>query len=199
MLIFFRLIFFLVLLNPAFIFAQDKEPVCKQSLKLYQSYDDYVNKKPIDTACLSLKENRFNRSWGRVVIKEKNKSKRRYTHGSLWGYQRGETLYRYFDDGKTFGAVYGYLELVDSNGLFIYAFREMYNYGIIGAYKIHYHYSKGLDAPIKELKMKNLREDIHYDSFLEDVKEIVADLVRNKRTDILNKEAVDKFNTKYRA
>lgn len=175
MLLLFR---FLLLFTPAILFAQEKEIDCINSIMLYKSYEGYSEGKVFDSACLSKQGNELKKYWGRLVLK-KDEEKKKYSHGSLWGYQEGETLYRYFDDGKTFGVVYGYLELVDSDGLFIYIFREGYNFGIKGTHKIHYHYSSSLDAPIKKLTLSNLESDIQNSNFIEDVKGTVDDLLKN--------------------
>ncbi|GGE19638.1 hypothetical protein GCM10011516_16640 [Sphingobacterium cellulitidis] len=189
---------FLLVLSPAFIFAQghEKEIDCVNNIKLYKSYEDYSKGKVLDSACLSKQGNELEKYWGRIVLK-KEKEKKKYNHGSLWGYQIGETLYRYSDDGKTFKIVYGYPELVDSDGLFIYIFREGYNYGIRGTYKIHYQYSKDLESPIKELTISNLAKDIQNADFIADVKAIVEDLSKNKSSTI-KQNAITEFNTKYR-
>jgi hypothetical protein len=161
------LLSFLLSLYPTFILAQDSSN-CSEKLKLFSSYQLYLNNKPVDSICLSNSQNRLNKYWGRIVIKEKDQ-KRKYIHGELWGFQQGEKLFRYFDEGKKWGGAYGYLELIEASGIYVFAFREKYSY-FKGTYKTHYYYSKDLESTLKKLTVENLETDYPNPSFLEEVK-----------------------------
>ncbi|MGJ1417732.1 hypothetical protein [Sphingobacterium multivorum] len=63
---------FLLVLSPAFIFAQGhvKEIDCVNNIKLYKSYEDYSKGKVLDSACLSKQGNELEKYWGRIVLKK---------------------------------------------------------------------------------------------------------------------------------
>lgn len=176
--------------------AQAGNGDCDKNLKLFASYQDFADSTPSDGMCLSDRENKISKYWGRIVLKE-GKNKRKYTHGSLWGYQNQTSVYRYFDEGKTFGGAYGYLELVSSDGLFLWAFRDTYTY-FGGTYRVHYYYSTDIDAPIKKLSLTNLESDVAIADFFQDVKEVVEDLATTMSSTV-DQDAVNKFNAQYRS
>ena len=162
---------FLLVLSPAFIFAQGhvKEIDCVNNIKLYKSYEDYSKGKVLDSACLSKQGNELEKYWGRIVLK-KEKEKKKYSHGSLWGYQKGNDLFRYFDKTTTFGT-YGYHKIIDTAGLIIYSKKESGGYRMSSTYKLYF-YSKDLNSPLKKLTIKNLEADFPNPEFIAELKKL---------------------------
>lgn len=160
-------ILLITFLNPAKAESQTRaSEYCTDNVKLYKSYSEYSEGKFIDSICLSVKKHKFSVYYNKLVLKD-GQQKSKFSNGSLWGYQRGENVFRYFDKGTTFGT-YGYHKIIGSNGLIIYSKYERGGYRY--ASRTYYFYSKDLNAPLERLSVKNLEKDFSNPSFISEVK-----------------------------
>lgn len=160
-------ILFMAFLNPAKAESQTgTSEYCTDNVKLYRSYSEYSEGKFIDSMCLSDKKNKFSVYYNKLILKD-GQQKSKFSNGSLWGYQRGENVFRYFDKGTTFGT-YGYHKIIGSSGLVIYSKYERGGYRY--ASRTYYFYSKDLNAPLERLSVKNLEKDFSNPSFISEVK-----------------------------
>ncbi|GGE19054.1 MULTISPECIES: hypothetical protein [Sphingobacterium] len=160
-------ILFMALLNPAKAESQTRaSEYCTDNVKLYKSYSEYSEGKFIDSICLSVRKHKFSVYYNKLILKDEQQ-KSKFSHGSLWGYQRGEDVFRYFDKGTTFGT-YGYHKIIGSNGLIIYSKYERGGYRY--ASRTYYFYSKDLNSPLERLSVKNLEKDFSNPSFISEVK-----------------------------
>lgn len=139
---------------------------CTDNVKLYKSYSEYSEGKFIDSICLSVKKHKFRVYYNKLVLKD-GQQKSKFLHGSLWGYQRGDDVFRYFNKGTTFGT-YGYHKIIGSNGFIIYSKYERGGYRY--ASRTYYFYSKDLNAPLERLSVKKLEKDFSNSSFISEVK-----------------------------
>ncbi|MCT4317804.1 hypothetical protein CMT34_17435 [Elizabethkingia anophelis] len=162
-------IFFIVLLSPLLGLSQSKGANCLEAATIYQSYRDYLNGRPVDSTCLSNKGNNISIFYNKLTLKD-GKLKRKYKHGSLWGYKKGNDVFRYYDKASTFGT-YGYHKIIDQNGLVIYSKKESGGYRMSSTYTVHF-YSKDLDSPLKKLTIKNLKTDFPDPSFIAELEKL---------------------------
>ncbi|OJV55613.1 Uncharacterised protein [Sphingobacterium thalpophilum] len=163
-------ILFVLLLNPLLLFSQTKAGGnCIESIKLYTSFKNYENNQANDSICLSGKSKKFSIFYNKLVLKD-GQNKRKYAHGSLWGYQKGNDLFRYFDKTTTFGT-YGYHKIIDTAGLIIYSKKESGGYRMSSTYKLYF-YSKDLNSPLKKLTIKNLEADFPNPEFIAELKKL---------------------------
>ena len=138
---------------------------CPESVKTFTSYEDYTQNKFVDSLCLSVKKNKFFVNSQKLVLKENGK-KTKHLAGSLWGYSKGNTLFRYYDE-DVFFANFGYFEVINQNGFILYAREEIISNLII--YSRFYYYSTNLTSPLKTLSLKNLQIDFPNESFIREV------------------------------
>lgn len=147
------------------IFSQP-ESDSSATIRLFKDYQDYLAASPLDT--ISLEEgNKLSIGYNTLVIKQGNQ-KRKYNHGSLWGYQNENDLYRFYDQGTAFG-LYGYYKVIDQDGLVLYSKKESGGYRMSSTY-VNYYYSKDLTSPIKKLSIKNLKMDFLNLAFIAEIK-----------------------------
>ncbi len=154
-------------LNPVRAESQTRgSEYCMDYVKLYKSYGEFSEGKFIDSICLTGKKNKFSVYYNKLTLKH-GQQKSKFPNGSLWGYQRGNDLFRYFNKGTTFGT-YGYHKIIGSNGLIIYSKYERGGYRY--ASRTYYFYSKNLNAPLEKLTIKNIESDFSNTSFISEVK-----------------------------
>lgn len=154
-------------LNPSKAESQTRAAeYCRDNVKLYKSYSEYREGKFIDSICLSVKKHKFRVYYNKLTLKH-GQQKSKFTHGSLWGYQRGENVFRYFDKGTIFGT-YGYHKIIGNSGLIIYSKYERGGYRY--ASRTYYFYSKDLNTPLEKLSVKNLEKNFNNPSFISEVK-----------------------------
>lgn len=144
-----------------------KKSNCYEILKLYESYQNFLDDSYTASMCLSDKSNKFNSYYNHLILKECKKIKKKYSHGSLWGYKKGPDLYRYFDMGTAFGT-YGYHKVIAQNNLIIYSKYESGGYR--AASQTYYFYSISLNSPLKKLNIENLEIDYPNSSFVDELK-----------------------------
>lgn len=144
----------------------EKEP-CQESVKTFSTYENYRQNKFEDSLCLSVKKNKFFANNKKLVLKE-NGRKIRYLAGSLWGYSKGNALFRYYEE-DVFFANFGYFEVINQNGFILYAREEIISNLII--YSRFYYYSTNLTSPLKILSLKNLQIDFPNEAFISEVEE----------------------------
>lgn len=164
-------LFFLVLLSPFIAVSQVNATTenCVEKIKLYTTYQDFRSSTTTDSVCLSVKNNKFSVFYNKLTLKDGGK-KRKYAHGSLWAYQRGDDVYRYFDEATTFGT-YGYHKILDQSGLIIYSKKESCGYRMSSTCT-YYFYSKDLQSPLKKLNLKNLKKDFPNASFIAEAEKL---------------------------
>ncbi|AZA84117.1 hypothetical protein ACR78Z_04035 [Sphingobacterium thalpophilum] len=160
-------ILLMAFLNPAKAESQTRaSKYCMDNVKLYRSYSEYSEGKFIDSICLSGKKHKFSVYYNKLTLKH-GQQKQKYPHGSLWGYERGKDVFRYFNKGTTFGT-YGYHKIIVSSGLIIYSKYERGGYRY--ASRTYYFYSKDINAPLERLSVKNLEKDFSNPWFIKEVK-----------------------------
>lgn len=163
-------VLFVLLLNPLVLLSQTKAAEnCIESIKLYTTYKNYENNQTNDSICLSGKSKKFSIFYNKLVLKD-GQNKRKYAHGSLWGYQKGNDLFRYFDKNATFGT-YGYHKVIDTEGLIIYSKKESGGYRMSSTYNVYF-YSNDLNSPLKKLTVKNLEADYPNPDFINGLKNL---------------------------
>lgn len=140
---------------------------CKDSVKTFRTYENYTQNKFEDSLCLSVKKNKFFVNNQKLVLKENGK-KTKYLAGSLWGYSKGNALFRYYEE-DVFFANYGYFEVINQDGFIMYAREEIISNLVI--YSRFYYYSTNLTSPLKTLSLKNLQIDFPNESFIREVEE----------------------------
>ena len=138
---------------------------CQESIKTFSTYENYRQNKFEDSLCLSVKKNKFFVNSQKLVLKENGK-KTKYLGGSLWGYTKGNALFRYYEE-DIFFANYGYFEVINQNGFILYAREEIISNLII--YSRFYYYSTNLTSPLKTLSIKNLQIDFPNEAFISEV------------------------------
>ncbi|MGJ1361135.1 hypothetical protein ACR79B_07390 [Sphingobacterium spiritivorum] len=160
-------ILLIAFLNPAKAESQTRaSEYCTDIVKLYKTYSEYSEGKFDDSICLTDKKHKFSVYYNKLTLKH-GQQKSKFPHGSLWGYQRGNDLFRYFNKGTTFGT-YGYHKIIGSNGLIIYSKYERGGYRY--ASRTYYFYSKDLNSPLEKLTIKNLEREFPNASFISEVK-----------------------------
>ncbi|MFT4062865.1 MAG: hypothetical protein QM642_10975 [Edaphocola sp.] len=153
-----------LLFLPAFsIYA--KNPVGIEPVKLYADYDGFRANNYVDSFGIG-STNRVREAYWWLTV-TKGGQKQRYKNGTLWGYANGDTLHRYYDEHTTLGA-YGYYRVIDTSGLVVYTKEERGGYRMSGT-AVSYYYSKGLNAPLRRLRLNNLQADFPNQSFAQQI------------------------------
>lgn len=89
-----------------------------------------------------------------IVLKD-GKRRRVYSEGEIYGYTLNGKNYRYFES-DTIPGIYGYFEILETNGLIIY--RQLETRDDEPVYS--YYYSKDLMSPVKTLAKHNLKYEL---------------------------------------
>jgi hypothetical protein len=140
---------------------------CGQKALVYKDYNGFTTAKAIDSLCVDDHNTiKFN---GVNLILTQHDGSRKYKNGSVWGFSRGDALFRYIDQKKPAGYRW-FAAVLNDKGLVLYSNTEPDVTGL--SLKIEYFYSLGLDGDVRNLTMKNLESDFAGTGFLKQVKSL---------------------------
>ena len=164
---------------------------CKNTAGIYTTFKSFQNN-PSNVICLDSNKNKIYFGILNNLIIKSNGKETVFKPGEIYGFYKGNKIFRYFEDSKSIAKLYGYFNIKDTSGLIIY---DQINRG----YKhtsINYYYSKTLNETIKNLNVKNLESDFNNPDFILEIKNLVENLMNQNSKNA--KESIDKINLAYK-
>lgn len=130
---------------------------CKRYDGVYKDYDGFKRNILFDSVCVdsSRGNSLYLFPYNAAIIKRKaEKSKTKYSRGSIYGMRQNGKLARFFQHGMLYSS--GFFIIMEIGDLIIYSQESV---SIFGLRTDEYYYSANLNSKIRLLRKRNLKKD----------------------------------------